>query len=84
MPIHFYIGMTAAVLTTAAFLPQVIKAHKSRHTGDLSLIMYLMFTAGVFLWIIYGFIFGELPIIIANSVTFLLSLYILFLKIRYG
>lgn len=76
--------MAAAVLTTISFLPQVIKVQKTKHTGDLSLVMYAVFSFGIFLWIIYGFLMHAVPVILANSVTLLLALYILFLKIRYG
>jgi MtN3 and saliva related transmembrane protein len=80
----FIVGITAAILTTAAFVPQVIKAHQSRHTQDLSLLMYLLFAAGITLWIIYGFSLHSIPVIAANSVTLVLSLYLIFLKVKYG
>lgn len=78
------IGFIAAILTTAAFLPQVIKAHHSHHTKDLSLLMYLFFASGIFLWLIYGIMIGSLPVIIANLVSLFLSLYLVYLKIKYG
>lgn len=84
METGFYLGIVAAILTTTAFLPQVIKAHKTKHTVDLSLFMYLLFSSGVFLWTIYGFMIHSTPVIIANIVTLLLSLYILYLKVRHG
>lgn len=84
MNYNFYIGIAAAVLTTTAFLPQVLKARKTRHTKDLSLVMYITFTTGVALWTIYGFILGEIPIILANSLTLALSGYLLYLKIKLG
>lgn len=80
----FYIGISAAILTNIAFLPQVIKAAKSRHTGDLSLAMYSIFSVGVATWIIYGVIIGSWPVILANGATLISSLYILFLKLKYG
>lgn len=78
------LGFVAAILTTSAFLPQVIKAHKLKKTDELSLAMYVAFSGGVFLWIIYGIVTGSWPVIIANSATLILSLYILVLKRRYG
>jgi MtN3 and saliva related transmembrane protein len=84
MEASFYIGMIAAVFTTTAFLPQVIKSIKSKHTKDISLLMYSVFALGVFLWIVYGIMLGRAPIIIANVVTFLLAVVILYLKIKFG
>jgi len=80
----FLVGLLAAVLTTAAFIPQVIKAHQSKHTQDLSLSMYLLFAMGITLWIIYGFALRSIPVIAANSMTLILSLYLIFLKLKYG
>jgi MtN3 and saliva related transmembrane protein len=84
MDIIFIIGMLAAALTTIAFLPQVIKAHQSKHTKDLSLEMFIVFSTGLILWIVYGVILQSLPIILANSITLLLCIYLIALKIKYG
>jgi MtN3 and saliva related transmembrane protein len=84
MDLVFFIGITAAGLTTAAFLPQVIKAHASRHTKDLSLAMFVILSAGLLLWIVYGMFLRSIPVIAANTVTLALTLYIIFLKIKYG
>jgi MtN3 and saliva related transmembrane protein len=80
----FLLGASAAILTTAGFFPQVIKAHRTKHTKDLSLIMYVMLCAGLVLWIAYGISLMQFPIIAANVVTLALCLYIVFLKIKYG
>jgi len=80
----FIIGVMAAVLTTTAFLPQVIKAHTSKHTKDLSLVMFVLFSAGLILWIVYGIALRSIPVITANAVTVLLSFYLIYLKIKYG
>ena len=80
----FLVGSLAACFTTAALLPQVIKAHTSKHTKDLSLAMFSISAAGVFLWIIYGIALHSVPVIAANAVTLLLVLYIIFLKVKYG
>lgn len=77
------LGLVAAVLTTASFLPQAIKVIKTKNTEGLSLSMYSMFVGGVLLWLIYGFIIESLPIILANGVTLFLSGTVLVLKIRY-
>lgn len=78
-----YIGLMAAILTTISFLPQVIKTIKTKETKDLSLGMYITFTLGIALWLTYGIIISDLPIILANSVTIILAGIILTLKIKY-
>jgi MtN3 and saliva related transmembrane protein len=84
MDLTVIIGTTAASLTTSAFLPQVIKAHTSRQVKDLSLLMFVVLTLGLIFWIAYGILTGSLPVIAANSVTLMLSFYIIYLKIKYG
>ncbi|HEV2650777.1 MAG TPA: SemiSWEET transporter [Rhizomicrobium sp.] len=78
------IGLAAAFCTTVAFLPQVIRTWRTRSTGDLSLGMFLVFTTGIFLWLVYGLYVHDVPLIAANSVTFVLSGTILFFKLRHG
>ena len=77
------LGMTAGGLTTVAFLPQVIKTWKTKSAADISSGMFVMFSSGVFLWLLYGFAIGASPIIIANAVTLALALLILILKLHY-
>ncbi len=84
MDIIEYIGLAAAICTTAAFIPQVIKTIKERKTEDISLGMYIIFTFGVALWFSYGILIMNIPIILANGVTLVLALIILILKIKYG
>ena len=76
-------GFVAALLTTCAFLPQVIKTCRMKETRDISLWMYLIFTIGVSLWLGYGILIGDYPILIANGATLILALIILVAKIRY-
>jgi MtN3 and saliva related transmembrane protein len=78
------IGYTAAVLTTSAFLPQVIQVWRSRSAKDLSLPALLTFIIGITLWLTYGLMVAEMPIIVANLVTLLLNLFLLRLKLRYS
>jgi len=78
------IGFIAAICTTVAFVPQALKIYKSKTARDISLPMWLIFSFGVFLWLIYGILILSLPIIIANLVTLLLSLFILFFKVKYS
>ena len=78
-----YIGFFAAFCTTIAFVPQAIKVYKSKSTKDISLYMFLIFTIGVLSWLIYGIIIFNLPVILANAVTLVLSLFILIYKLQY-
>jgi MtN3 and saliva related transmembrane protein len=75
------LGYIAAFLTTAAFFPQTIKTIKSRDTASISLTMYVMFTAGITLWLGYAFLIESMPMIVANIITFVLSATILGLKL---
>jgi|TARA_X000000368_G_scaffold281972_1_gene223828 MtN3 and saliva related transmembrane protein len=78
-----YIGFFAAFCTTFAFLPQAIKVYKSKSTKDISLYMFLIFTIGVLSWFVYGLIISDWPVILANAVTLVLSLFILIYKLKY-
>lgn len=75
------IGSVAACLTTFAFLPQVVKLWQSRSVNDISLVSYSALSLGVFLWFVYGLGIGSLPVIVANGITFVLSTFILIMKI---
>ncbi|MBZ0092290.1 MAG: SemiSWEET transporter [Sulfuricellaceae bacterium] len=77
------LGTSAGTLTTLAFLPQVLKTWKSKSAKDISSVMFLLFSLGVLLWLVYGFAIGALPIILANTVTLVLALAIIVMKIRY-
>ncbi|MFO0388931.1 MAG: SemiSWEET family sugar transporter [Alphaproteobacteria bacterium] len=79
-----WIGLLAAILTTAAYVPQTIKVLREKHTKSLSLGMYLMITAGIGLWFIYGMMLGSPSLMLANGITFLMALTILIMKIRHG
>ena len=76
------IGTVAAILTTGAFIPQVIKTIKTRQTEDLSLTTFSMIFLGTILWAIYGFSIGDQPLLIANSLTSVMAAIILILKIK--
>ena len=78
------IGLLAATCTTIAFLPQVIKTVKTKKTNDISLLMYVILTTGILLWVVYGLLTIDLPIILANSITFVLALIVVMLKIIHG
>ncbi len=78
------IGSLAALFTTTAFIPQVWQVWRTKHTKDISLAMYAMFTLGVALWLAYGILLLAWPIIIANSITLLLAGSVLILKLKFG
>ena len=77
-------GYIAAILTTAAFLPQLIKTLKTKKADDVSLITLIMFIVGVLCWIIYGYKISSIPILLANLITLLLNLLILISKIYFS
>lgn len=77
------LGLTAAVLTTFAYLPQSIKAIRTRHTKDISLPMVIMLEAGLITWLAYGILINSIPIIAANTVSIVFITIILLLKIKY-
>ena len=77
-------GYFAAILTTAAFLPQLIKTLKTKKADDVSLTTLLMFIIGVMFWIIYGYEISSSPILIANLITLILNLLILISKIYFS
>ena len=75
------VGSIAAFLTTVAFVPQAYKVFKTNQTKDLSLSLFIAFSLGVFMWLIYGIMLKSIPMTMANSITLFLSLYILYKKI---
>ncbi|QNH61572.1 SemiSWEET family sugar transporter [Hymenobacter sediminicola] len=75
------LGALAAVLTTAAYVPQAYKTIKTRSTASLSLPTYLMLFAGTITWVVYAIYIDNWPVMIANIVTAALAGIILFLKL---
>lgn len=78
------IGSIAAFFTTIAYIPQAIKVYKTKHTKDLSIWMLAILTSGILLWTIYGVMLGDNILIIANSISCIISTYILFMKVKHG
>ncbi|MEJ6764809.1 MAG: SemiSWEET transporter [Flavobacteriaceae bacterium] len=76
------LGFAAAFLTTTAFIPQVVQIWKSKSAAGLSLATYLIFVTGVFLWLLYGYQIGSLSMIIANFITVILALVIIYFIIK--
>ena len=79
-----YTGYAAALCTTGAYVPQVLRVWRTRSTQDISLKMFLVLVTGLCLWLLYGFWKGEIPLIAANSVTLVLASTILFFKLKHG
>ena len=83
MQIVDIIGSIAAFLTTASFVPQALHTFRTKDVRGISLGMYSVFTVGVALWLVYGWMLGEIPIVVANAITLSLALAILIMKLRY-
>lgn len=77
------LGFVAAFCTTVAFVPQLVRVLRLRSARDISLGTFLLFSVGVFLWLLYGIYSGSKPVIASNVATLGLSLSILYLKMRY-
>lgn len=79
-----YIGYAAGLLITISLLPQFIKSWKTKSTKDLSFLRYVIYVLGISLWLIYGILLENWPIIVVNIITLLMAISILFLKLKYG
>lgn len=78
------IGFIAAVITTAAYVPQVIKVARTRDTKSISLGMFALITTGIGIWCVYGIMVESPSLIFANGLCFLMAGYILLMKLRCG
>jgi len=78
------VGYIAAVLTTAAYIPQVLKVARHKHTQSISLGMYVLISGGVGSWFIFGVMINSPSVILANGISFFMIVYILFMKIKHG
>ena len=77
------VGLAAATMTTAAFLPQAVKTWRTRQTRDISLATFTVLCLGIILWLAYGFLKQDLPLLIGNGITLILAATILVLKLKY-
>ncbi len=84
MTIVTILGFTAAALTTGSFLPQAIKTIRTKDTRSISLFMYLLFSMGTLLWLLFGLLSNNIPIVVANAITLVFAVIILIYKIKYG
>jgi MtN3 and saliva related transmembrane protein len=84
MEVSDMLGYAAATLTTASFVPQAWRTFRTKDVSGISLRMYSVFTLGVAVWLAYGIVLGEVPMMIANSSTLVLALAVLVMKLKYG
>lgn len=83
MEIITVIGLVAAVCTTSAWLPQIIKSYRFKATKDISIGLTILFLLGFILWLIYGVMKKDIVIILANTIAFIFSFFLLVLKLKY-
>jgi MtN3 and saliva related transmembrane protein len=79
-----WFGALGAFCTTVAFVPQVAKIWRTKSTKDISLPMYLVFSAGVVCWFVYGVLLWAWPIMVANAFTIVLAGAVVVMKLRWG
>lgn len=84
MSIEQIIGIAAGICTATSLLPQVIKTIKTKEAEEVAMGMLLTLMAGLILWIIYGFMRKDLPIIVTNCFSLLLNAIMIFLRLKYG
>lgn len=78
------VGIIAGVLTAISMLPQLIKMVKEKKADDVSLLMLLVLLAGLSLWVVYGIMREDLPIIVTNSFSLMLNITVVILRLKYG
>ena len=83
MELHTIIGLAAGLCTTIAFLPQALKTWKTKSAKDLSLGMYSIFCTGIILWLTYGIMIQDIPIILTNVASMSLAASILYFKLSF-
>jgi MtN3 and saliva related transmembrane protein len=83
MSIEILVSSLAATFTTAAFVPQALHIIRHKETRAISLLMYVSFATGVALWLLFGVIIDNWPIIVSNAITLALALAIIAMKLKY-
>ena len=78
------LGYIAGALTTIAFVPQAWRTFRTKDVSGISLKMYCIFTLGIGVWLAYGILLQETPMIVANSLSLVLACTVLAMKLRYG
>jgi MtN3 and saliva related transmembrane protein len=84
MSMEILVSAVAATLTTAAFVPQAMHIIRHKETRAISLFMYVSFAVGVALWLLFGAMIGNWPIMVSNAITLMLALAIIAMKLKYG
>ncbi|HZI01427.1 MAG TPA: SemiSWEET transporter [Flavisolibacter sp.] len=79
-----WLGMSAGLISSITFIPQVIKTWKSKSAKDISLLMFTFATASVIMWLIYGILIRNNPIIFTNGTILVFSSLMLYFKFKYG
>lgn len=79
-----WFGIAAGVMTAVSMLPQLIKIIKEKKADDVSVLMLMVLIIGLGLWVVYGFLREDWPLIVTNSFSFLLNLVVLTLRIRFS
>lgn len=77
------IGIVAAICTTGAFVPQVVRVWRLKRADEISLTTFLLFSVGTLIWLVYGLFIDSLPVVLANAATMGLAVTILILKLTY-
>lgn len=77
------IGTVAGILVLSSFIPQLMKAYKTKKMFDVSAHLMILISSGMLLWVIYGFIRSDPVIIGTNAADFALNITLLIMKIRY-
>ena len=80
---QFWVSALAAILTTTAFVPQALHIIRYKETKAISLLMYVAFASGVALWLLFGILIHNWPIMISNAITLALNSTIVAMKLRY-
>lgn len=78
------LGYAAATLTSLSFVPQAWRTFRTKDVSGISLKMYAVFTLGVAVWLAYGIVLGEVPMMVANGLTLVLACAVLVMRLRYG
>ncbi|GAB6183477.1 SemiSWEET transporter [Thermodesulfovibrio hydrogeniphilus] len=84
MNLNNLIGIIAGIITTSALIPQAIKIYRTKSARDVSLAMFIFLAVGIALWLFYGLLIKELPVIMANFFSLIIISLIIVMKIRYG
>lgn len=79
-----YIGLLAGFITTLGYVPQVVKGYRSGRMDDVSIFMPVVLMVGMTLWLIYGIMLEDIPIMLWNAVSVILNGVIIIMKLRYG